>query len=104
MATKPENHNRALIDYAKRGFTLFRNQVGAAYTLTGQRITTGLGKGSSDLVGWQSVTITPDMVGQKVAIFAAIECKSSKGKPSPEQRQFLDVVQQAGGIAEIHRP
>lgn len=94
---------RALLKWSKAGSRLFRNQVGAAYTLAGNRVTTGLGKGSSDLIGWTPVTITNDMVGQTVAVFTAIECKTAKGKIKPEQQNFIDVVRQSGGIAEIYR-
>lgn len=94
---------QALLKWSKQGARLFRNQVGAAYTLKGQRITTGLGKGSSDLIGWTPVTITPDMVGQTLAVFTAVECKTSRGRPTAEQKQFIDLVRLSGGIAEIYR-
>ncbi len=63
----------------------------------------GLCEGSSDLIGWASVEITPDMVGRKIAIFTAIEVKTATGRSSPEQRNFIQQVQQAGGIAGIAR-
>jgi hypothetical protein len=63
----------------------------------------GLCRGSSDLIGWQSVTITPDMVGQTVALFVALEAKTAKGVASDDQRQFVDVVNRAGGRAGIVR-
>lgn len=63
----------------------------------------GLREGSSDLIGWRTVTITPDMVGQRVAVFAAVEVKSETGRPTREQVQFLDVVRDAGGFAGIAR-
>jgi hypothetical protein len=63
----------------------------------------GLCRGSSDLIGWQSVTISPDMVGQTVALFVALEAKTAKGVASDDQRQFVDVVNRAGGRAGIVR-
>lgn len=61
----------------------------------------GLIKGSSDLIGWTTVEITPEMVGQKVAVFTAIEAKTGKTKISPEQQKFIDVVIESGGIAGV---
>lgn len=56
--------------------------------------------GASDLQGWSSVLITPEMVGCKVAVFTAIECKESGGgRKSDDQRNFIDQVRLAGGIA-----
>ena len=75
---------------------LFRNNVGM---INGVQF--GLCVGSSDLIGFQSVTITPEMVGQKIAIFTALEVKTPKGKPTPEQIAFIDCVRKFGGISGI---
>lgn len=59
-------------------------------------------KGASDLCGWTTVKITPEMVGRDVAVFTAIETKrSSGGRTSPEQKNFVDVVRRGGGIAGV---
>ena len=63
----------------------------------------GLCKGSADLIGWRTVTITEEMVGQKIAVFTSIEVKNSSGRVRPEQQQWLDAVQKAGGIAAVAR-
>ena len=63
----------------------------------------GLQPGSSDLIGWRTITITPQMVGQRVAVFASIEVKSTTGRVRQEQQQWLDAVQAAGGIAGVAR-
>ena len=63
----------------------------------------GLCEGSSDLIGWTTVEVTPDMVGERVAVFTAIEVKTDKGRTSPEQRNFIQRVQEAGGIAGVAR-
>jgi hypothetical protein len=63
----------------------------------------GLAVGSADLIGWTTRTITPDMVGQQVAVFTSIEVKSATGRLRPEQRQWLEAVQAAGGIAGVAR-
>jgi len=62
---------------------------------------TGLPVGFSDLFGWQSVTVTDDMVGTVIARFVAIEVKSDRGRVRPEQAAFIKAVNDAGGIAGI---
>lgn len=58
--------------------------------------------GACDLPGWTEVTITPEMVGHKVAVFTSIETKRSKGgRVSPEQANWMQRVQAAGGIAGV---
>lgn len=81
---------------------LFRNNTGALKDQQGRLVTFGLCKGSSDLIGWRSVTVTPDMVGQKLAVFVAIEVKD-KGRPTQEQLAFVKTVRDAGGLAGIAR-
>lgn len=58
---------------------------------------TGLPAGFHDVFGAVTETITPEMVGQKVAIFTTIECKSSKGQAREKQERFADAVRDAGG-------
>jgi hypothetical protein len=99
---------------------IFRNNTGMAwqgektgeFTRDGARhitlkdprpIHAGLCVGSADLIGWKVVEVTPDMVGKRVAVFAALEVKTSKGKASSEQVNFLKQVQEAGGIAGLVR-
>lgn len=59
----------------------------------------GLVKGSSDLIGWTIIEITPKMVGRKMAIFTAFEAKTKTVKLTHEQANFLNRVTEAGGIA-----
>ena len=82
---------------------LFRNNTGTLRDQNGRPVQFGLCKGSADLIGWKRVTITPEMVGQQVAVFASIEVKTPSGRLRPEQQQWLDAVQAAGGIAGVAR-
>ena len=83
---------------------LFRNQVGSLPDpRTGRLVTFGLARGSADLIGWRTVTITPDMVGQQLAVFTSIEVKTPTGRIRPEQQHWLAAVQGAGGFAGIAR-
>lgn len=107
------------VKLSKLGIRLFRNNTGLAYQ--GSRVTPigssgdiilsdarvvhmGLCKGSSDLIGWKTIKITPDMVGTSVAVFTAIETKSKNGRATPEQTNFIAAVTSSGGIAFIAKP
>lgn len=82
---------------------LFRNNVGVAEMPGGRMVRFGLHPGSSDLIGWHTVTITPAMVGGKVAIFAAIETKAPRGRRERHQQNFIEQVREAGGLAGFAR-
>jgi len=82
---------------------LFRNNTGTLRDINGRPVSFGLCKGSADLIGWTTRTITPEMVGQQVAIFTSIEVKAATGRIRPEQQQWLEAVQKAGGIAGVAR-
>jgi hypothetical protein len=82
---------------------VFRNNTGTLRDANGRPVTFGLCKGSADLIGWRTVTITPEMVGQRIAVFTSIEVKTATGRLRPEQQQWLDAVQAAGGIAGVAR-
>lgn len=83
---------------------LFRNQVGSLPDpRTGRLVTFGLARGSADLIGWRTVTITPDMVGQRIAVFTSIEVKTPTGRLAPTQQAWLGAVRGAGGIAGVAR-
>lgn len=82
---------------------LFRNNTGTLRDINGRPVSFGLCKGSADLIGWRSVTITPEMVGQQIAVFTSIEVKAATGRIRPEQQQWLQAVAAAGGIAGVAR-
>ena len=82
---------------------VFRNNTGTLKDANGRPVQFGLCKGSADLIGWRTVTVTPDMVGQRIAVFLSIEVKTPTGRLRPEQQQWLDAVQAAGGIAGVAR-
>ena len=82
---------------------LWRNNTGALVDQQGRFVRFGLCKGSSDLIGLRSLEITPELVGQRLAQFVALEVKAANGVVSPEQRAFLQLVQQLGGMAAVCR-
>lgn len=99
---------------ARRHMRLWRNNVGALPDARGVPVRFGLANESkafnkvvksADLIGWEPVTITPDMVGQTFARFLSVECKAADWRPSPNdpheqaQRNWADLVNREGGRA-----
>jgi len=83
---------------------IFRNQVGSLPDpRTGRLVQFGLARGSADLIGWRTITITPEMVGTRLAVFTSIEVKTPTGRLTPAQHAWMGAVRSAGGIAGIAR-
>jgi len=82
---------------------LWRNNTGALVDQQGRFVRFGLCKGSSDLIGLRSLQITPELVGQRLAQFVALEIKTGSGTVRPEQRAFLRLVHQLGGVGAVCR-
>lgn len=82
---------------------LFRNNVGMLEDKFGNKVRYGLAPGSSDLIGWKPVTITPEMVGNKIAVFVAVEVKKPGSRTDKArlelQKNFVAAVNKDGGIA-----
>lgn len=58
--------------------------------------------GQSDLIGWRTVTIRPEWVGRRIAVFTAMEVKRPDGgRTSNQQANFVTQVTRAGGIAGV---
>jgi len=98
------------------GVRLFRNNVGQGWIGHAVRLPdgavlienarplhAGLFVGSGDGIGWHSITITPEMVGRRVAVFLSVETKTARGRASAEQNNWREQVAAAGGIALIVR-
>jgi hypothetical protein len=83
---------------------LFRFQCGHFELADGRRITVGV-PGMSDLIGWKSVVLTQDMVGQRVAIYTALEIKTPGHRTNKDrlekQLAFIATVKQHGGLAAM---
>lgn len=78
-------------------------QKGDVILKQGRIVHFGLCKGSSDVIGFHSVTVTPEMVGKTVAIFLAPEIKTPTGRATPEQKNFIAQVNAFGGIGFVAR-
>jgi hypothetical protein len=106
MASSPSEHEiqqRIRLACGRGAVRLWRNNTGALVDKQGRFVRFGLCKGSSDLIGLRSLEITPELVGQRIAQFVALEIKTTQGVLSPEQRAFLRLVQQLGGVAAACR-
>jgi hypothetical protein len=106
--TEAKTQAEIRIEASKLGARLFRNSKGFFYTKDLLRqVEAGLiAPGSSDLIGWTKVKITPDMVGQTVAVFTAVEVKKRLARKfehcgTEDQRNFILQVRKAGGIANF---
>lgn len=77
------------VEASLKGARLFRNNVGKLPDQNGRWVEFGLCPGSSDLIGWDRVLITPEMVGTYLAQFLAVEAKDYDGMDEMAQRDFL---------------
>lgn len=95
---------RALTRHASQlGARWFRNNVGMLRDERGQYVRYGLCVGSSDVIGWTPVVVTPAMVGRTLAVFTAFECKVGQRVTTVEQGAFIAAVRAQGGIAAVVR-
>lgn len=122
MATDEQNIMRRIMLAVggMKNVRIFRNNTGTGWV--GERVAqyrekgetflvlkdprplkTGLCLGSSDLIGFTTVTISPEMIGRKIAIFTALEVKTKTGRATKEQRDFVNLINTFGGLAGIPR-
>lgn len=93
-----------ILNLSKSGARLLRNNCGQCQASDGRVIRYGVGNpGGSDLIGLHTITITPEMVGQQLAVFTAIEVKTPTGRVSEQQQRFIAMVKSLGGIAGVAR-
>ena len=106
MASSPSEHEiqqRIRLACGHGAVRLWRNNTGALLDQQARFVRFGLCKGSSDLIGLRALEITPELVGQRLAQFVALEVKTAQGVLSPEQRAFLRLVKDLGGVAAVCR-
>ncbi len=100
-----------MLDAARNGHYLTKNNKGALKDSTGRWVRFGLANSSkqesdtfasADLIGIYQVTVTPDMIGQVIGQFYSVEVKKpGKGRITQAQRQWAALVTAKGGRAEI---
>lgn len=105
MGVKESNiGGEIMVASSKIGATLFRNSKGLFFTQDGRRVAGGLlAKGSADYIGILPVKITENLIGKTIGVFVAIEAKTPTGAVREEQKQFIQFVKNAGGIAGVCR-
>lgn len=83
---------------------VYRAEGGEVLITDPRPLHAGLIKGSGDAIGWTSITITPEMVGRRLAVFTSVETKVPKtGRLEPDQRNWHAQVLAAGGYSIIAR-
>lgn len=111
MATQKETWvwKLAQLLLSPHGWRLFRNQRYKGKIVAGNIVTKAYadcgvgGDGGSDLIGWVTIVITPEMINKKVAVFTALEAKTETGVISTDQKNFLRIVNESGGIGKVIR-
>jgi len=116
--TASEAYAQSLVRLAaarEPGVWLGRNNVGVLRDEHGRPVRFGLANDSAalnariksaDLIGWRTVTVTPDMLGTRVAIFASLEVKRLGWRYTGTEREvaqaaWRDMVRAAGGLADF---
>ena len=111
MKSEDEIDQEIQLEAAKMGILLMRNNSGAMTDDTGRLVRYGLGNisknqkfKSSDRIAIKPVTITPEMVGQTIGVFVAIEMKKEGWKYKGDEREqgqknFIDYITARGGKA-----
>lgn len=113
MTTEANQQQLIRTEAPRRGAQLLRNNSGAYFDDNGRMVRYGLGNDSaklnkvfksSDLIGFQTITVTPEMVGRSLAVFMAVEVKKLGWKLTPGDKQaqaqqaFGHWVQRHGGL------
>lgn len=126
MTGEAANSNRIRTSLAERGVTLWRNNRGVLLDKRGVPVRFGLANDSEplgrklksgDLIGWETVLVTPEMVGEALAVLWSVEVKPDGWKPPGVgpivdgrgkltayghfvgQKRWADLVRAAGGRA-----
>jgi len=116
--------NRAMLALSAAGATVWRNNTGVGWAgksfalgpgqtykahgrerivLSAHPLHAGLCEGSPDLIGFHTVTITPDMAGQQIAVFHGWEVKSGSGRLTRAQAMFLNHLNSNGAHGAVIR-
>lgn len=103
------------LEGARKGYKLWRNNVGVLIDDTGRPVRYGLANDSkqlneaiksADLIGWRSLIITPEMIGTRIAQFVSRECKRMGWRYTGDDREraqlrWAEAVLADGGDASF---
>lgn len=126
--TEHEIQQRILLACGNGNTRLWRNNVGTGWAGPATRVTAGnlravaaglrpgdvvirggrplhagLCVGSSDLIGYRRMVVGPEHLGQRLAVFAAVEVKAERGRATAQQEAFLRQISSDGGRSGIAR-
>lgn len=95
--TKPESVilKEVMLEASKCGCIVWRNETGGYKLANGGFVRAGLCVGSSDLIGYYKCRKSGK------AVFLAVEIKRPGKKTSPAQDNFINRVNENGGIAFV---
>jgi len=80
-------------------------KVAGTITIINARPFFGAPKGFPDQIGFDSIIITPEMVGKRVAVFVGSELKATiHDKLKKDQVNFKNLLVKMGAIHRLHRP
>lgn len=113
LANESDVQNRIRLEASRRGWLLFRNNVGAGKLDNGSFVRWGLANDSealnrrcksADLIGVRPIRIQPAHVGHTLGQFVSIECKRAgwayRGNDRERaQMKWATTIQSAGGHA-----
>jgi len=91
--------------HAQTKQTIITRCIALANELGGSasRLSFGLGVGTGDLIGYQRIRITPEMVGRDMLVFVSCEVKTDAGASREEQVAWAEHVCAMGGKAFVAR-
>jgi hypothetical protein len=105
--------SQIMLEASQKGMRLFRNNVGVLFDATGRPVRYGLANTSkqlnqviksADLIGWESILVSPQMVGTRIGRFLSVECKEEGWQYSGDahelaQAAWANLVIAGGGRA-----
>lgn len=101
LSTLKENQRFFRINAGRGWVGEIIKQTGNIIILKNYRPFIGAPTGFPDLIGWETIKITEDMIGKEIAIFSAKEVKvTSKIKKKSPQDFFRNILIKMGGIFE----
>lgn len=90
-------------EWVRRAVPSARLYPGDVILRSARRLNFGLGEGSPDLVGYLTITVGPEHLGKRLAIFTGVEMKNEVGNTTKQQRHWLEVLKNDGCIAIMAR-
>lgn len=98
-----EKNERLFRINAGMGWTGNAERHGEIMVIKNPRPFHGAPDGWPDLSGWTEITVTPEMVGKKIAVFTGEEVKTGKQKikKDSDQDKFREIILRMGGVFRV---